>query len=275
VCSSDLHSLGNLPSVLQLELNYCPNLKSVGGHGDLSNLRFLSIWNCHSLDTFTGLADFPNLITLSLGYNDGVTNLNGISVIPSLERLELHDNRRVTSLATLPTFPKLRDLYIHNYSALTDLAGLGASQPQLEKLDIIGCDALTSMHHIGHLGSLKTLTLQDNISFSSFEGMTAPSQLGVVRMIRNDHLLDLSGMEWLTHVEGLLIDDNVRLASLAGLESLATVGGKGVFITGNASLSECVATEFVESIDIEGTVNVVDNQYCISGVNFQTDRSVK
>lgn len=102
----------------------------------------------------------------------------------------------ITTLQGLEGITMCAFLYIQNLPNLQSLEGLTSIRRVIHL--IIDSTGLTSL---GGLESLDTVEFILNIS-------------------RNDHLIDLSGLEAVTDVNGLYVSDNAALQSLQGLGSL-------------------------------------------------------
>ena len=87
--------------------------------------------------------------------------------------------------------------------------------------------------------------------------------IGYALRIRDNSLLtSLAGLEWVVYTDDLEIQQIASLISLDGLSQLSGVGFGGVNISSNTQLSTCLITDFVELLEVEGSVGIYGNGPC-------------
>ncbi len=130
----------------------------------------------------------------------------------------------------------------------------------------IGGDDITNLNGLNALTSIGGgLKIRGNNTLTSLVGLDNVTFLGGYLDILDNHgLVSLTGLESLTSIEGYLgigaspshYNGNISLASLAGLNNLATVGG-GLFIYANNSLINLTGLDNL--ISIGGLLRIASN----------------
>ena len=147
---------------------------------------------------------------------------------------------------------------IYNLDCLSNVTSMGGY------LDINSCIWLTNLNGLSNLTYLgKDLMIASTaiVSFSPLQGLTNIS--GELMILYNDSLVDLSGLENITSIDGGYFDiiGNNSLINLSGLEGL-------ISITGNLSIwenSSLVSLEGINSLSsITQNLGIMDNDSLVN-----------
>jgi len=224
--------------------------------------------------------------SLALIGNDGLTTLAGIEGIVDLDQgIYIADNANLADISALATVlsPTITSITIAGNPALQDLQGLEfVVAPQIiyverndALVDLTGLDSLATVvpHGILIEGNAKLATLagleslavvtemiiEDNpalVSLGALAGLSeVPKTLWIGRCggAGNDALIDLHGLEGLTALLAIRINENDALQSIAGLP--AGIGLKGIEAFNNPLLPAAMLADYAAQA---GIVNVSD-----------------
>ncbi|MCY1062822.1 hypothetical protein [Nannocystis sp. SCPEA4] len=161
-------------------------------------------------------------------------------------------------------------LFISEVSSLAPLEGL----ERLEGgLTIAGCpslgtlDPLASLVHVGsslYITRNPTLPELSGLSSLVFVGGDlqigepgTPQESGPSTLRGNDLLTDLEGLNALQSAGGIVIGDNDRLSSLAGIDHLPAASTALVNIVNNPLLPTAAAKTFATTVDDDGEMLLV------------------
>lgn len=144
------------PDLDSLDLRFCPSLTSLDGLGELPSLVHLQVSGPAGLRDLSPFAALPRLRSLDLHDSGALTTLDGLGNHPRLRRLGIHGSPALRTTEGLGELPALREVTLTGCTALTDLKGLGRL-PALDRLMING-SAVRDFRDLS--GSpLRTLTL--------------------------------------------------------------------------------------------------------------------
>lgn len=255
--------LSSQQSVDDFAVNYpnCtdfPHNLTIHGAGGITNLNGLSqiesIDGLFIIEGFSNLNDLSglnNLNTINGSFffrgNDGISNFNG------LENLETIEN----------------DFLISDNNDLLNLSGLSSLQTINGQLTISDNFKLVSLDGIQSLTYINDgLLVTNNFFLTSFNGLNNLTSIGdgYIHIAHNGHLIDLSGLETLTTVNGAIyIAFNVSLNSLNGLNSLTTVNGNFT-ISGNNLITTLSALSNLTEINGNLQIDNIDSLSSLSGL---------
>ncbi|HHO53403.1 MAG TPA: hypothetical protein ENK18_21665 [Deltaproteobacteria bacterium] len=209
---SRLESVGG-----RLELSDIPNFRTLLGEGyalrEIGGDLLLS-----NLDAWFGFYGFANLEriggVLRIVDNDRISNLSGFTLLQQARGIELSGNGNLQILDGFDTLPVLAgDLRIESNPSLIREESFAALR------DVVG-----------------TVSVRDNLSLSSLEGLEGLTSVGALQLSGNTALGTIEGWA-LAEVDGeLVIDGNTALTSVWAFPELTRVGGT-LKITGSDQLS--------------------------------------
>lgn len=264
----------------ELHLYHNPALTSLAGLAALREIDAVLIQDNDSLTDLTGLTGdldgilFPGWYLAVFG-NDALTDLEGLAGIVDLDRsVYIGDNLNLTDISTLATVlsPTILEVSISGNPALPDLQGLeGLVAPQVVYItdndalvDLTGLDSLQSavphgiliegnaqLQSLAGLESLTTvakLIVEDNpalasvAALSGLQTVTKNLQFGVCGGVGNDALVDLHGLEQLTALNGLSVNQNDALQSITAVPH--GVGLKGIEAFNNPLLPTAMILDY-------------------------------
>jgi hypothetical protein len=163
--------------------------------------------------------------------NSNITNLNGLNVLSSIG-----GNLAIDSNDLLP-----------NLTGLNDIISIGGNL----KIEVnAALTSLTGLNNVTYIGN--------GFNLGYFEGEGNPS------------LTNLKGMEGLTSVRHMYINDNSALTSLTGLDNLTTIEGVlsiGTFPPGNHSLKSLTGLESLVYIGDALEVGFNDSLTSLTGLD--------
>ena len=205
-------AVGSLEKPKMLNLEECKKLQILPSSFTLISLEFISLAGCVSLETLPDLCA-PNLESLNIGFCKNLIEVH--EAIGFLDKLKMWNLRECKKLQILPSSFRLKSLEFISLAgclSLEKLPDLGA--PNLESLDIGGCENLIEVHEaFGSLDKLKMWNLREckklQIIPSSFrlKSLEFISLAGCVSLEKlpdlgapNLKLLDIGGCENLIEV---------------------------------------------------------------------------
>ncbi len=273
---TDLSPLANVQRITDddLIIQNNPQLTSLTGLGSLTavargNVR---IQGNPELTSLTGLEKLSRIVrTLFIINNAKITSLAALSSVSSIGTgVEIAGNPELTSLTGLGRLGEIRngDLFIRNNPKLINLVGLnnlsviGGRLLISDNRDLTSLTGLTNLSEIGNVESNAGMFITRNPSLTSIAALGRVSVIGGEVVIEgNGELTSLNGLERLTRIGdrgdyNLEINNNARLASLAGLGSLVSVR-RDVVIRGNSALTSLSGLETLTSIG--GRLTIVNN----------------
>jgi len=240
------------------------NLTSVGGSLQISGS--LSLTSLTGLEKLTTIGGSLQIGGMSGEYNHNLTSIASLSGLISIGgSLIIIQNYSLSSLSGLDNITVIPGHLDITASSLTNLAGLDNLTSVGLHLEITGNDDLTSFAGLNNLKSVGHDMHISGIALTSLSGLENLTSVGRRCFIGHSYYMtDLSGLDNLTSIGGLLsIFSNSGLISLAGLNNSTSIGGRLVihdnfvltslsgldnidagtfnelFISENASLSEC------------------------------------
>lgn len=273
-------------------LNGFQNLQYIEGNFRVSNLGS------------TDLADLINLTyiggNINLQHNDNLVNLDGLNGLSRLNGgLTINSNSSLLNIDALSSIDSIKgDLIIASNGSLLNfdgLFGLTFVEGDLTLSGGINITSLSGLNNIEEIGgdlSVKGLSINDFIDLNSFtnlhgglsvencnslidlKGLEGISNLGYdLRIVRNDSLQSLNGLENLIEIEGNLIIggnynySNAMLYSLDSLSNLIEIDGD-IKIQQNHVLESLVGLENINPNSIN-SLYIIDNEL-LSECSFES-----
>ncbi|WP_299683311.1 T9SS type A sorting domain-containing protein [uncultured Dokdonia sp.] len=182
--------------------------------------------------------------SLIINTNTQLTSLAGLENIENIGlNVVISNNPMLLSLEGLGTFGFI-GVEIINNDSLIDLEGLNDLQETFDSLIIEGNDSLQNLIGLDNYSSGGiTFTVRNNMNLSSFEGLNSLSFLETIVIQDNPLLTDISSLESLQEViVGIEVINNDSLTNLEGLQNAgASFSIGGLTISGNDVLEDISA----------------------------------
>jgi len=255
-------------------LNITTSLSSISG---FESLKFVSVLNANNSPNITSLGSFDNLVqvsTLNILGNNSLSSLAGLNKLSIISNITIKENHSLVSLDGLESINKIGSLNIDDNQNLADFSALSlieAVNIELRKLPSVS--TLTGLESVRRLGSI---TMDEMPSLSSIDALSglnhfesALSILGTgieqlpqfqieqphnaslrIRIERNPNLVDLTGLEFTTHLSLLSLIDNASLSSITGLNNVTIVAADGITIRDNPLLTSMSGLDNLESLGL-------------------------
>ena len=222
----DFEGLENVETIVgKLSINnigrrYNVNINSFQGLSSLKTVGGISI--TQDRDNFyaaSGPEDFEGLLSLN--------TITGDLILKSSE---------ARNFVGLDHVRKISGDIILTNSSPTSLEGLTRLQSVGGNITVES-GALTSLQGAGALTQVVgTITLQEGASFERLDGLDRLQSVGGLRLLGFERK-EISGLNALTTVQGLLEISNTTLQDISGLKKIASIGR--LRIVGNSSLTAC------------------------------------
>ncbi|MBL7825361.1 MAG: T9SS type A sorting domain-containing protein [Saprospiraceae bacterium] len=272
-------------------------LESLAG---LSSLRFgiLDILNNDHLQDLNGIGPMFGVTNasaiLNIVGNDGLSNLAGLDSIRQLRSITLENNTSLESLQGLQNLNKVEGGYlcsegcvltfgmtIRNNPALEDLSGLETLQSiagyltiddNLNLKNLHGLDNLTEMP-LGSLNIINNSSLQNLDALQQLEeigsAVTFQRLGGFLTIKGNESLVSLAGLSNLDSLTELVVENNVLLQNLSGLDSVRQIATNCI-IQGNNSLHNLTGLDQLNRIGGELAIRLNEQLTDLTGLNQLT-----
>jgi hypothetical protein len=259
-----------LPSLTGLH-----NITTIGG--DLYIEENAELTSLSGLDNLTYIGGSTKIYR-----NDTLLNLAGLNNVDSIgDYLAIIVNKNLTSLTGLDNLTTIGGyLSISWNPSLISLMGL-------HNLTSIGFDSdlfitqdnlLTSLNGLEGLTSIGSdLGIQENASLTCLSGLNNVTYIGNTFLLGgfdegqgNPSLISLTGLEGLTSIGYLEINDNSALTSLIGLDNLTSIGGNlliGTWPAGNSGLKSLTGLESLIYIGDALEVGYNDSLTSLTGLD--------
>jgi len=205
----------------------CPNFQTLG----ITNLKVVNaidIRNCSALTDFalfSTTSTFINLTTLTIMDNDMMTSLSGFpKTLNTVESFVLMNMLNLTDLSL--SFLVTNSLTIQNCTELTSISSIGGVAAWLETVQIQDNPLLTDLVGLEGLKEVfSNLKLINLASLASMQGLNNVTGLNGLTIDNCTSLETLQGLNRLTYVNySLEIHECDYLANLTGLESVYYIG---------------------------------------------------
>ena len=233
-----LGSPGRLDSLTGLEgLETVQGLELIGlavsDLKPLANLRDAGHLLLIALDQLVDLAGLERAAwsALLLVDNTALRSLSGLTAAGSIDTLGLADCPQLSDLSALRAVTSVTMLALLRLPSVTTLAGFAGLSSVEQGFAVIDCDALTDLTGLSPALHLGNLTLEGNQSLRTLAGLTLRDPLTFARLTDNARLTSLAGLlpPGASSIEELMLMELPMLTSLAGLETLTSVGALGIY----------------------------------------------
>jgi hypothetical protein len=263
-----LHGLEGLRTIDgSLEIGYCPlagtspeppctsnpNLTSLEGLGVVVVRSALEIHDAPLLRDLRGLENLRYANQIFIHDLPALRAVTGLENLAPDAWIHLFDNPLLDDLSALAGKGKFTALHLSGNTALTSLAGLNLGR--VHDFTSNSNPRLASLAGVGLSYVDRDLTIQDNDLIVDLSGLEALSHVGTLTIRSNASLTDISALANLCEVSEITLMQNASLASLAGLD-ITSKQLASVDIRGNPLLSDLGGfAEVVKigSLHVEGT----------------------
>lgn len=292
ISGNDIANLDGLTDITStnrnLEIQYNPLLKDVAG---LSGLQVasagLTIRENDALEQVDGLSALHTVGSLNIVTNPKLMSLSGLDNLVTANFIQISDNPGLGSLNGLGALESVQTtLQLTSLNSLTSLDGLSSlfqvggallinENPMLQNLDglsplqaagyviIRGNEALADLDGLSNVdASLSALEIENNPVLENLHGLggIAGAVSGNLRIVNNDSLIDLAGLQGLTSAGILRITDNDNLLNIDALTNLVEAGlidiSSNPLLTTIGGIANIVG--IVDSINISSNPQLTD-----------------
>ncbi len=201
------------------------NLVNLNGLNSLLAIgldRFLAIQTNNSLIDISGLENLQTIKAISIDTNNSLTNLNGLQSVNNLESLSLNQNASLSDINAVANTETLRGLIITGNNNLIDLP-VFENLTSFSTLKINFGSPITSLSAFQNVNNMDLLELFQS-NFTSLEGLDSLTHIGILSLNQNENLISLNGLESLTSADNIGIYDNPNLSNFCSLTNLFTNG---------------------------------------------------
>jgi internalin A len=206
------------------------------------------------LSAFSGKTLFGSVI---LTKNKSLASLDGLEMLSVMQSFEISSSPQLSSLAALGLYYVHGDVVIQDLDQIVDLTGLEALS-HVGTLTIWANASLTNILALAKLREITELAVRENPALTSLAGHSfAETSLKSVDIGGNSSLSDLKGFEQVTEMGYLRVEGSKTLGSLDGLASLVTVGDNGLYLDNDDALTSLAGLRALARVD--GDISVEDN----------------
>lgn len=253
----DLHGLETFRSANQIAFSALPALRSVAGLENIDPGSWIYIADnplLEDLSAFRGKTLYGSVI---LTNNRSLASLEGLEMLSVMQSFEIISSPQLSSLAALGLYYVHGDVVIQDLDQIVDLTGLEA----LSHVGTLTIWANASLRNIIALAKLREITefvVRENPSLTSLAGLSfAETSLKSVDIAGNSSLSDLRGFEQVTEMGYLGVVGSKTLTSLDGLASLVAVGDNGLSLDNDDALTSLAGLRALARVD--GDISVEGN----------------
>jgi hypothetical protein len=200
-----------------------------------------------------------------------ISNLEGLSILNVVESdFKIVDNQLLADLSGLNNLSNVgEDFFIIGNDILDDLSGLENlnyinGELYIKEKSLMNILALSNLDSIG-----RGLKVWDCFKLTNLDGLENLTKIkgGGFELISDTAIVDISALENLTIIDGLLlITNNTSLTQLSGLDGLTEVEGQ-VYIQGNNSL---INIDGISNIDLISVPQlIISHNYLLSTCAIQ------
>ncbi len=227
-------------------------LKSLNGFDNLTFIRSLTISNNISLLNVEGLNNLTSIsFELYLSGNDAMENLNGLESLDSIMwSLKILGNDSLVNFEGLSSLQFIGNHFnIDGNNSLQNFEGLSGLTELVGSFNVKNNSMLQSFEGLSlSLKYINYLLLDSNNSMNDLTGFEHVDTLRGTRIKNNDLLINLNGLEQLTHFGSVCeISGNNSLTSLEGLNNIEYISGN-FYIENNSNLTNLLSLENLQNI---------------------------
>lgn len=201
-------------------------------------------------------------------YNSSIIDLSSLTNLTSIDgSLNIYGNRALSSLNGLDNIVSISgnleiyDLPILAEVKLSSLTSIGGG------LELFYLNNVPNFNHLSNLSTIGDNTyINHNPSITSLSGLSSLSFINGLLSINNNDSLTTIGLDALTSVGNLIIQDNQQLMNFHGLENI-NLHNRNIFISQNNSITSLEGLLFNNShgsLSIENNPNLSDLSQLIS-----------
>ena len=194
------------------------------GYEEITGSLEITENNPGDIASLAPLKDLKKVSTLKIYSVSQLENLTGLEQMESSGSIVITDNSALTQVEALSNIDSdLMFLYFHDNTVLSSLKGLeGISFAQ--QVEFKFNPALKNFQGLNNLTEVHDLIVENN-GLQSFEGLGL-KKAEEIQITTNNFLTSLAGFEGLKEISLMLnIDNNKQLANLSGLENLELLSG--------------------------------------------------
>ena len=278
---SPLSDLVEVKGLLRIQDN--PVLLSLEGLSSLETVDDFWIHRNAKLINLSGLTKLVTVRTeLDIYSNNSLKTLDGISSLVAINYiLTISNNPVLENISALANvkMPNIVFVKILGNNELGSLVGLPSIE-QLARLEIVGNEKLKTLEGIkvNNAALNGWLSIQNNPSLISFEGMEWLESATKITIFRNHVLLNFKGFSGVRSIGALNVGQNDSLTDFSGLEQLEYIGNlptsptpplpRGTFwVLSNSSLKNFKGMSSLRSIEGEFWINGSPALGSVQGLN--------
>ena len=226
---------------------------------------FAQNYNCNVIDgnlTISFYTNYGSIDYMDLSSLSGLESITGDFIIDGNNRfLDFSGLENLVSIGG--NFIVTKNTFLDNLNGLDNLSYIGG----LFRID--GNPHLLNLEGVTNLISISELSIYDNFNLESLQGLKVDTIDGSFTLNRNQSLVNLSGLESLSHINGeLSINQNNNLVNFVGLSGVEKIGS--LVIINNPVLENLTGLENLSTVD--GAVRIEENAALINvyGLNSVT-----
>jgi hypothetical protein len=251
---TNLHGLRNLKAVQSVWLSDNSLLTSLDGFNNIDSCEQFVMWG----GVLTDISALGNLRTcgvMQITEQQNLTNVNGLQNLTSMKRLAITSNEQLSDLSALRgprTIASSLEFY-ENHS-LTSLSGLEEVHfSPAAAIQIIN-SSLTSLTGLPAIDSLGVLALLDNSQLSDLSVLASLSKLDRLQMNSMPMITSLDAFSKITTIGDIYLYNNSALAGLHGLHNITAISGSISIV--QEPFADLLGLENLVSV---GHLNITDN----------------
>jgi hypothetical protein len=217
-----------------LNLEGLSQLEKIGG--------YIRIWDNHALSSLNGLENIDTIgNSLWIEGNLALTDITGITSIKSIMYgLNIGYQPNLHQIDTFLFLDTIGTLIISGIPNLKDLSCFSHVR-HITRSCIIeknaGLESLNGLYQLKSIG--ESLELKGNDKLINLKGLENLSHSGGLTIRNQPMVRDLEGLDSLKWIHSLRLEQNEQLASIQQLEHLISDSLKYIHITSNPLLSQC------------------------------------
>jgi len=217
-----LHDVQSVQGNVYIRNTACQNLMGLHNISQLNQFVELIIVNNRYLERVDGLNSIENVYRIYIETNEKLLNLDGLSNLKSATKsIGIVNNQSLNSIIGLANVSILGEIQILNNDSLTSLIGLEGVNSISREVHIYKNKNLQTIQGLDNLIYAGELIISDNESLTNLNNLSNLEGGVSIRIINNDQLLSLSGLEKLKAINHtMIIANNDNLETLSGIENV-------------------------------------------------------
>ncbi len=263
---TDLSALSNLTTVVTEFRIGSNQLTNLNGLSSLNSVGLLNLFVNEELIEISGLSNLTEITDgISITWNNNLTNLNGLENISNLgDFLIINGNvklENIDGLSNINSVGGLLDIRYNdmllNIDGLNSLESIGGDLTLFGNNNLLNISGLSNLYSVGG-GNIR---FEQNHSVNDLSGFLGLNSIDGQFLIKQTGLTSLNGLNNLSSVGSLIIEQNNPLISIEALSGLTTINDHFAIIeNGNLSNLEGLnnLTSVSSSISFSNN-NLLDN----------------